>query len=128
MDNLAISSLLPDLIDNYIATRDRRLLLDKQAADLKEQEEDLKKIIISKFREGFITAQGSKNGIVKMKRSVEPVPNDWSLIYDYIQDHDAFDLLHKRLTAVAVKARWDDGVDIPGVGSTEVFTLSVSKS
>jgi len=126
--DITISSLLPDLIDNYIATRDRRLALDKQANDLKEQEEDLKKIIVSKFREGFITAQGAKNGIVKMKRSLEPVATDWSLIYDYIQDHDAFDLLHKRLTTTAVKARWDDGVSIPGVDSTEIFTLSVSKS
>lgn len=126
--NPTISTHLPDLIDSYIATRDRRLTLDREAAGIKEQEDDLKKLIISKFREGDILAQGAKNGLVKMKVSKEPVPENWELIYEYIQKNGAWELLHKRLTSTAVKEHWDHGEILPGVGSTDVYTLSVSKA
>jgi len=123
----AISSHLPDIVNLYISTRAQRLALDAQAALVKEQEDDLKRTIIAKFRESDLTALGADNGLVKMKKVVEPFVNDWRQLYDFIIVNDAWELLHKRVTHSAVKERWDDGIEVPGVGRTDVYSLSVSK-
>ena len=121
-----ISSLLPDLIDQYITARAERLMLDKQAEQMKEHEEILKKAIIAKYQEQGLTLLGSKLGVVKMSDAEEPVAQDWIAVWDYIRETGSFELLHKRLTNTAVKERWEAGQEIPGVGKQKVYRLSVS--
>ena len=123
-----ISSHLPDLVDNYISTRAQRLALDRQAAEIKEAEDDLYKVIVSKMRDEGMTVLSAKNGFVKLKESEEPVPTDWPALYDYIKETGHFEFLHKRISTLAIKEHWEAGEDIPGVGTTTVFKLSVSKS
>lgn len=125
---LTISSNLPDLVDNYIAIRAQRLVVAKQVEEMEEAEKDLYKTIIAKLREGGMTAIGGKLGLVKMAETVEPIAMDWRQTWDYIREHDAFELLHKRLTVTAVKERWDAGEEVPGVGRVPKFSLSVSKA
>ena len=69
---------------------------------------------------------GAANGIVKMSTLIEPVATEWTLIWDHIKETGEFDLLHRRLTSLAVKARWEEGIELPGVGKQEVYKLSVS--
>jgi len=125
---MSISSHLPDLVNNYISLRAQRLVLDKDVAALKEQEETLKDAIISKFREGSMTACGATNGLVKMTKLVEPVATDWPALWEHIRETGRFELLHKRVANLAVKEHWEAGEVIPGVGQQEVYKLSVSKS
>ena len=125
---MSISSHLPDLVNNYISLRAQRLSLDKDVAALKEQEETLKDAIISKFREGSMTACGATNGLVKMTKLVEPVATDWPALWEHIRETGRFELLHKRVANLAVKEHWEAGEVIPGVGQQEVYKLSVSKS
>jgi hypothetical protein len=121
-----ISSHLPDLINQYISVRAQRLVLDKEAATLKESEEELKKTIISKFREGDIQAMGADNGLVKMTTLDEPKCTDWSATYEHIRETGSFELLHRRLANLAVRERWEAGEEIPGVIHTTLYKLSVS--
>ena len=123
-----VSSHLPDLVDAYIAKRDERLKLDKEAAALKEHEDDLHKVIIAKLREQGATAYGGLRGVVKMHENVEPNVEDWPQTYEYIKANDAWELLHKRITVTAVKERWDAGEAVPGVGRVTKYKLTVSKS
>jgi len=123
-----ISSHLPDLVDNYISLRAQRLALDKEAASLKETEDDLYKVIVSKMRDEGMTAMGGKNGMVKLKESEEPIPTDWPALYDYIKETGHFEFLHKRISTLAIKEHWEAGENVPGVGTTTVFKLSVSKT
>ena len=122
-----ISSHLPDLVDRYISTRAQRLAAEKTVADMKEIEDDLKSTIISKYREQGLKALGARNGTVKMSRKLEPVTTDWAALWAHIQATGEFELLHKRLTTSAVEERWEAGDLVPGVGTKEVFNLSVSK-
>lgn len=121
-----ISSHLPDVVNAYIAMRAQRLQADKVAASLKEQEELLKEHLIVSFRSQGVSALGGKAGTVKMKITEEPNPENWTQIYEYIKEHDAFELLHKRLGSEAVKELWAEGIEVPGVGKREVAKLSVS--
>jgi len=122
-----ISSHLPDLVDSYIATRAQRLVKDKEAAQIKQAEDDLWQIIVSKMRTEGMSACGGTNGLVKMTKNVEPVALDWPATWKFIKENDAWELMHKRLTSTAVKERWEAGEEIPGVGRTDVYKLSVSK-
>jgi hypothetical protein len=72
-------------------------------------------------------ALGGKFGLVKLQESIEPISTDWRLTWDFIKEHDAFELLHKRLTVTAVKERWEHGEEVPGVGRVPKYNLSVSK-
>jgi hypothetical protein len=123
---LVISSHLPDLLSQYITVRAERLALDKQAADVKKFEEELKSAIIAKYKEQGITGMGGILGTVNMSKIEEPVAQDWLSIWGYIRENGEFELLHKRLTNTAVRERWDAGVEIPGVGKQDVYRLSVS--
>jgi hypothetical protein len=122
-----ISSHLLDLVDNYISTRAQRLAADKEAASIKEIEDDLKKTIIAKYREQGLKALGARNGTVKMNTAMKPKIRDWTELWAHIQETGEFELLHKRLTESAVEERWEAGELVPGVGSEEVVNLSVSK-
>lgn len=123
---MSISSHLPDLTDAYIKARTERLALDQQVAALKEQETVLKDAIISKMKNEGLSAVGGAAGMVKLKFHDEPTGEDWPTIWEYIKQHDAFDLLHRRLTSEAVKARWEGGETIPGVGKRSIPKLTVS--
>jgi hypothetical protein len=122
----SISSHLPDLVDSYITIREQRLAADRLSAQLTEAETDLKRTIIAKFQDQGVKALGGQLGLVKMTELDEPKAENWELIYDYIERNQAFHLLHKRLTTLAVKELWDDGKTVPGVGHEKIFKLSVS--
>jgi len=128
MNEVVISTHLPDLANNYISARAERLKLEKVVEEMKGREETLKDAIVAKMREEGMTAIGAENGLVKMSELVEPVAQDWPTVWEYIRETGHFDLLHKRLANLAVKARWDVGEPIPGVGQQVVFKLTVSKA
>jgi hypothetical protein len=123
-----ISTHLPDLAGNFIAARAERLRIEKLVEEMKAREETLKDAIVSKMREQGMTAIGTDNGLVKMNELIEPVATDWQMVWDHVQKTGHFDLLHRRLANTAVKARWESGEEIPGVTSTTVFKLTVSKA
>lgn len=124
---MTISSHLPDIIDNYISARLQRLAKEAEAATIKELEDDLKKTIIAKFREGDIKALGAANGLVKLQEKEEPVAEDWPAIWEHIKATGQFELLHRRIATLAVKEHWDAGEVIPGIRKTTVYNLTVSK-
>lgn len=45
-----------------------------------------------------------------------PQLDSYDELLNYIVSEAAYDLLQKRLSAVAVRARWESGIIIPGVG------------
>jgi len=126
LEELKISSQLPDLINHYISTRAQRLIKDKESEAIKEHEELLKEAIVTKFREQGLKAMGAANGLVKMSVLIEPKASDWLAIYEHIKETGHFDLLHRRIASLAVKERWDAGQELPGVIRVEVYKLSVS--
>lgn len=120
-------SELSKLVDEFVAQRRDRLAADRVAAILKEKENVLKEEVIRELQLNNATLVGGSSGaVVKLQEKEKPVANDWSKLYAYIREHDAFDLLHKRITEGAVKLRQDDGIEIPGVEMFKVYDLTVS--
>jgi hypothetical protein len=60
-------------------------------------------------------------------REEKPVVEDWDKLYRHIREHDAFDLLNRALNANAVRARWTDNVQVPGVSTYQSKKISLTK-
>ena len=119
---------LPDLIDQYVEKRNDRLALQRETDALAKEENNLKTTLIAMLEEENLTVAGSATNVVKLKVDDKPVVGDWDNLYAFIKETDSFDLLQRRLGEGAVKARWEDGVDVPGVSTYPVSKLTVSKA
>jgi len=113
-----------DKIKNYLRIRSSRLELTKQVNLLQKEEEKLAAEILPMVPQlGEIREGGF---ILRRKSVTKPKVGDWHSLYDYIRSNNAFDLLHKRLTESAVRLRWDDKVQVPGVEAITDESLEVS--
>jgi phosphopantetheinyl transferase (holo-ACP synthase) len=118
---------VPGLIDKYQETRARRLVKEKEAAAVKELELELQLAILEALKESNTEAIGGTTHLAKRVVKDEPIVEDWEVLQTHIQSTGEFDLLHRRLTATAVKERWDMEVEVPGVGAFPVEKLSLTK-
>lgn len=115
-------------VDLYFKTREQRLLMQKQVDNVQTEESKLKEEIIRELQAAKVTSIGGNIARVTIQEKIKPIAQNWELVYAYIKEHNAFDLMQRRLTEAAVKGRWEDGIKIPGVDSFTVFDLSVAKS
>jgi hypothetical protein len=107
-------------IEEVKTLRNNRLILERQAKMLSEQEKMLAARIIEDMRKFGVS---ELNG-VSVRHSIVPVITDWSALDSYIRENAAVDLLQKRLTPTAVRLRWEDGIEIPGVDRYEETKLA----
>jgi len=119
---------LGNLADQLHAKRDDRLAADKIAAALKSEEYALQQQLISEMEENDLSSIGGTECIIKRTTKERAIAGDWPAIQAFIVEHDAFDLLHKRLTDSAILLRRDDGVEVPGVTLMEYSKITYSKA
>ena len=118
---------LSKLCDAYQAQRKLRLNQEKIAEEIKKTENEYKEAILAELRENEVPVIGGTTHNFERVVKDEPQVDDWDEVYDYIYEHKAWELLHKRLGTAAVKERWDHGEEVPGVGAYPVESLSVTK-
>jgi len=117
---------LQELADQYYTAYRLRLDKEAEAEKLKETELELKGRLLGLMIEEKLTVVGAQSCVVRYHRKMKPHPEDWHKIWGYVQSTGEFDLLHKRLTEIAIEDRWEAGIDIPGVGKFPVDYLTVS--
>lgn len=116
------------LVDKYEALRDKRLEADRAAAKLRSEENTLKEELIHAMQSNGASAIGGTHIVVNLKSKEKPVVSDWAKFYSYIAEHDAFDLLQRRVGEKAMQLRWEDGVSVPGVDSFTHYNLTIGKA
>lgn len=115
------------LVDKFKQVEASRLAADKIATELKAEEVALKLMLVQALKELKISAIGGH--LFKVEHSVynEPTVKDWTAFYDHIHDTHDFSLLERRPSKAAVKERWSDGKEVPGVEAFPVDKLSFTK-
>lgn len=116
------------LADLYEETRQQRLAADRVAAGLKSEETKLKQALIDAMRTGDLSSIGGKVAIAKRHQKRRAIAQDWPAVYGYIFREQAMDVLEKRLLQSGIAARWEDGVEVPGVGVFEYDEITISKA
>lgn len=111
--------------DAYATLKAQRLAADKVAAALKAEESKAKAFLMETMLAQEITAIGGS--VIRLELDSEavqePVVEDWTKLYKYIQKTGDFSLLEKRIGKAAVKEQWENGKKLPGVGSFPVWKL-----
>lgn len=114
-------------IDTLYALRARRLEAEKVIKAFKSEELELRVIIKRLLDNASLEGGRGQVASTSIIHSTEPAPKDWPAIYAFIQENDAFDLLQRRLSAVAVKDRWESNIIIPGIEKFDTWDLSLTK-
>ena len=118
-----------ECIDKLFMLRSQRIMLGKEIAERKRTEAKYTLHIIGKLRDAKLSGgMGSKaNASYKIEKVPTATKEGWPKIWKYIKEHDAFDLLAKKLSGKAVKERWEAGEIIEGIETFDKPKLSLTK-
>lgn len=120
----------PDLgtaIDMLYQLRTERLAVEKTVKEMKSKELELRVYIKGLLDAASLEGGRGQTASTSIIHSVEPTVKDWAAFYAYVKENDCFDMLQRRVSATAVKDRWEAGVVIPGVDKFDTWDLSLTK-
>lgn len=113
---------LGSCIDRLSTLDDRITSIKKQADNevkpLQEEYDALEKHLIDTIDKTDLDGASGKTATVSIEHPTYPKVNDWEVFYKYIIKTKSFDLLQRRVSMTAFRARWDDKKVVPG---TEMF-------
>lgn len=118
---------LSEAVDKLYAAREARYVLQKQIKALEKEESELRELIISNLPKSNSNGLAGKVALAKIEVKEKAVVVDWEKFYVYVGKKKAFDLLQRRLNESAVIERWSNKEDVPGVGTFNAVTLSLTK-
>lgn len=109
------------------AITEERLGHDRASKKLKTTEDNLKASLIKAMQDAGLKVIETPKVYIGVTQHQKPVIMDWSLLEVWIRENNAVDMLQKRLTESAVNLRWDEGIQVPGVGiqKTDKVTTTI---
>jgi hypothetical protein len=113
--------------DKLFTVRNQRLALQKQAEELQSVETALRAELIESIEKNNATGVSGQLVRVSVVHKRVPRATDWAALWKYIADTGSFDLMQRRLSDPAVKERWTDNQEVPGVEAVDVTDLSMNK-
>ena len=114
------------LVNEYVSMRNKRLVAQRQLDADYQKELALRDQILAALQPSG-TTHHFPGFLVQIETTVEPFIKNFDELAAYVKQHDALDLLQKRLTPNAVKLRWQAGETIPGVGQSTKLDLTVTQ-
>jgi hypothetical protein len=108
--------------------RSKRLEIEKAVDELKADEAALKDQILNMLTDQKLEKSGGREATASITRNLVPQVKDWPAFHKYILKTKSFDLLEKRASKSACVARWEEGVELPGVEQFTVVGLSLTKA
>lgn len=115
-------------IDALYALREQRLGIERRVKEMKEQEVQMRNSIFEMLAGMGLTKASGAVATAGIKVSNVPLVEDWDQLWKYIQQTGEFDLVQKRVSVTAWRARFDDGITIPGVSKVEDVDISLTKA
>ena len=115
------------LVDRFNQYRIERLALDKQAAERKARETICGEALIARMLDRSAGMLASPTVAVKLHKSEVPTVTNWDDVYHYIVENNAWELLQKRISVTAVRDRWDDKQQVPGVEAFPAYKITINK-
>ena len=128
MSTEAPTEKLGELIDKLYQKRTERLALSRQVDAFKAEESDLRRLIIQRLQDvGLDSGRGSL-ATASITTDDQASVKDWEAFENYILEHKSFDLLQRRVSITAVRARWENSEVVPGVEKVTLSDLSLTKA
>ena len=122
---------LPETIgacaDYYAEVRALRLAMDKEVAEVKARETEIREHIINTLSKSADTGAAGLRYRAQVVVKDTPRLSDWAAFTAAVQQTGRFDLMQKRLSDAAIKELWADGVTVPGVELVKIPDVSITK-
>ena len=99
---------------------EQKLIPLKDAVDVLEQE------LLAKMVEAKLESVATKAATISVKRTQFAELHDDVKFFEYVGKKKAWDLVRKQPVVAACRARWEDGVEIPGVRPGTRIDLSIT--
>ena len=115
-------------IDTLYTLRAQRLAMQKDVDALQAQETALADHIVQKLHEGDM--QGSRGSVAtaSIERSTQAEVTDWPTYLAYLVANKQWEMVQKRVGITALRERWDNAVEVPGVRPIVVEKLHLTKA
>lgn len=129
----AVGDEMPEHIgqvaDEYKRVSGIRLAMQKAMEDVKARESELKNFLIDNIDADNEAGVMGLKYAATIKRDKKPRMDSekWKDLHQWIADNDRFDLLQKRLSDTPVMELINEGVELPGIESMTVKSVSVRK-
>jgi LPS O-antigen subunit length determinant protein (WzzB/FepE family) len=99
----------------------------KKVDEIEAQEKAVKDFLIENLPKSSQTGAVGKLAKAQVVTKQEPQVEDWDALYTHISKTKSWDLLQRRLSTGAIKERWENKKQVPGVGVFPVVSVSVTK-
>ena len=113
--------------DRLFQVRAERLTVQKQVEQLMAEESAIKEHLINTLPKSDASGVSGRLARVTIVTKEIPQVKDWDAFYQYVKKTGSFDLMQRRLTDAAIKERWEEGKEIPGVEHFHVVSVSINK-
>lgn len=102
---------------------------DTAIAEIKRQQDAVKTALKDQMLVMGVNSVRTDNGTVVLSTKTRYQTQDWDSLKEFIKEHDAIDLLEKRIaqTNMATFLEENPGVYPPGMNSTTEYQISVRK-
>jgi flagellar biosynthesis chaperone FliJ len=117
------------LVRIYMKMRSAIQDLDAQIESIKEQQQSVKNEIKDRMRGTGVKSLRTDHGTVSLMEKTRYYTNDWDSFKKFMVEHDALDLLEKRIAQSNMKLFLEEnpGAIPPGLNSDTEFEISVRK-
>lgn len=122
-----------DLVEAYVALRDEKRALEQSVAE-QVKELDTQLDIISSALNDLCKELGAdsirtSHGTVIRSVKTKYWTNDWSSIYSFIKEHDAFELLEKRIHQSNMKQFLEENQEVhpAGLNMDKEYAITIRK-
>ena len=113
----------------YVKIRDKRRELEKQAAELKEQEATLALEMLE-----ICKAQGAQTirtayGTISRRTNKNYWTSDWDSFFKFVKEHDAFSVMFRRINSESMAQFLEENPDLlpPGLNADVTQTVVITK-
>lgn len=113
--------------DKLYQLKQKRLDAQKVVDAFAAEESALKNHIIDNLPKSDASGIAGKLARVTVVTKEVPQVTDWEQLYKYVKKTGDFSLLQRRVGDAAIKERWENGKEVPGVGHFNAVTISMNK-
>ena len=117
------------LVRMYTKMRTAIQDLDKQIENIKEQQQEVKNAMKDQMMALGTKSVRTDFGTITLKEKTRYYTQDWDSFKKFIVEHDAVDLLEKRIAQLNMQTFLDENPSLhpPGLSSLAEFDIAVTK-
>ena len=115
---------MDELLNDLAQTRQDIVKLTEQEKILKSKKDDLETQIVISLKDQGIDRVGNDACTVSIKQEIVPTVRDWDAVHQHVIATGQFELMQKRMSAVAFRELIQMGQDVPGVEATELTRMN----